>query len=343
MSKIFKTDKPLVFIVGNSRSGTTMMGRIVGKHSEVFTFHELHFFEQLRTVQEQNDFTSESEAEQLAARLFCIQRDGYLNQKNPNRFLSEAKELVAKADAQNSTSASIFKEFLFYESAVNNKVIPCEQTPRNVFYINEILKLYPEAKIINMIRDPRDVLLSQKRKWKRRFLGAHKIPLREAIRSKINYHPIIISKLWNSSIYAADKFADHDQVYSLYFEELLKEPEVKVKEICDFIGISFNQDLLQVPQVGSSMGLDRPEQKGVDPTKTKHWQKGGLSKTEVFLCQQITKSLREKHGYYSTPTQSNPLKLIYSLISLPIQLTLILLVNFNRMRGLKEAIKKRLI
>lgn len=36
-----------IFIVGNSRSGTTMMGRILGNHTDVFTFHELHFFEQL--------------------------------------------------------------------------------------------------------------------------------------------------------------------------------------------------------------------------------------------------------------------------------------------------------
>ena len=33
-----------IFIVGSSRSGTTMMGRILGNHSDVFTFKELHFF-----------------------------------------------------------------------------------------------------------------------------------------------------------------------------------------------------------------------------------------------------------------------------------------------------------
>ena len=33
-----------IFVVGSSRSGTTMMGRILGNHSDVFTFKELHFF-----------------------------------------------------------------------------------------------------------------------------------------------------------------------------------------------------------------------------------------------------------------------------------------------------------
>ena len=37
----------MVFVVGNSRSGTTMMGRILGNHPDVYTFGELHFFGQL--------------------------------------------------------------------------------------------------------------------------------------------------------------------------------------------------------------------------------------------------------------------------------------------------------
>ena len=33
-----------IFVVGSSRSGTTMMGRILGNHKDIFTFNELHFF-----------------------------------------------------------------------------------------------------------------------------------------------------------------------------------------------------------------------------------------------------------------------------------------------------------
>lgn len=37
----------MIFIVGSSRGGTTMMGRILGLNSQVKTFGKLHFFEQL--------------------------------------------------------------------------------------------------------------------------------------------------------------------------------------------------------------------------------------------------------------------------------------------------------
>ncbi len=37
-------DTHQIFVVGSSRSGTTMMGRILDKHPSIFTFRELHFF-----------------------------------------------------------------------------------------------------------------------------------------------------------------------------------------------------------------------------------------------------------------------------------------------------------
>ena len=37
-------DTQQIFVVGSSRSGTTMMGRILAKNPSVFTFRELHFF-----------------------------------------------------------------------------------------------------------------------------------------------------------------------------------------------------------------------------------------------------------------------------------------------------------
>ena len=51
-----------------------------------------------------------------------------------------------------------------------------------------------------MVRDPRDVLLSQKNKWKRKFLGANDIPFFELLRARFNYHPYTISKMWKTAV-----------------------------------------------------------------------------------------------------------------------------------------------
>lgn len=69
-------DSMILFIVGNSRSGTTMLGRILGNHSQVYTFGELHFFEQM--VQE-NTLAVQCSHDKLTAsleRLLTSARDG---------------------------------------------------------------------------------------------------------------------------------------------------------------------------------------------------------------------------------------------------------------------------
>lgn len=336
------TSEGPIFVVGNSRSGTTMMGRVLGRHPTIFTLGEIHFFEQLWSPADEDRVISEAAATRLAAQLLCIQEEGYLNQGKPGRFYGEAQELVSSPRLETSTPAEVFKAFLLGEAVRNGKNIPCDQTPRNVFYIGEILRLYPEARVINMIRDPRDVLLSQKRKWKRRFLGAKNIPLREVLRSWVNYHPITISKLWDASVGAADKHAEDERVHSLRFEDLVADPENVVREVCEFVGVPFDTDLLEVPHVGSSSGLDNPEQRGIRKERTGSWQKGGLSSTEVFLCQKIAGGLMRRHHYTCAAVRPNPLQLGSSLVLFPVKLALALLLNLRRMRNIKEAIKRRL-
>jgi omega-hydroxy-beta-dihydromenaquinone-9 sulfotransferase len=332
----------MIFVVGNSRSGTTMMGRILGAHPSVFTFGELHFFEQMWSPKDGERRLPEFEATELAARLLSVQRQGYLGRREPERFRDEARAMISSMSLEGATAARVFEAFLFHEAAASGGTIPCDQTPRNVFYIGDILGLYPEARVINMVRDPRDVLLSQKRKWKRRFLGARSIPLKEALRSRINYHPITISKLWNSSVSAADRFAGEDRVLSVRFEDLLADPEAEVRRVCEFAGLSFDGRLLEVPQVGSSSGRDRPEQRGIDTNKAGRWQNGGLSPTEVFLCQKVSGTPMKLHGYPRAPVSADPLRLVWSVATLPVKLALALLFNLNRMRNVREAINRRM-
>src|SRR4051812_45606928 len=120
-----------IFVVGNSRSGTTMMGRILGNHSRVFTFHELHFFEQLWDNSDKDKVFARNEALIFFSRLLKIQRVGYLQQENEIDFNSESQTALNTIDFPISP-ADLFKKFLIYEAGKNNKEFPCDQTPRNI-------------------------------------------------------------------------------------------------------------------------------------------------------------------------------------------------------------------
>jgi hypothetical protein len=331
----------LIFVVGNSRSGTTLLGKILGLNPNIFTFEELHFFENLWTSEEQDLVFSEERAEQLAARLLCIQENDYVNQNNFQDFSVEAREIISQVSKNKLNSLEIFKTFLQYVVSKNNKIIPCEQTPRNVFYISEILESYPESRIINMIRDPRDVLLSQKYKWRLRFLGAKNIPYHEAFRSWCNYHPITISKLWNASINAANKFEHHPRFCTVRFEDLVTNPENTMQEICNFVEIDFQKEMLKVSQ-NSSHKKRTQELKGIDPNATGRWKGGGLSDNEIFLCQQIARDNMNIHNYSSLSIKPIILSLYLSYFSFPVKLLLSLMLNLNRTQNIVNAVKRRL-
>ena len=334
----------MIFVVGNSRSGTTMMGRILGKHPDIYTFGELHFFGQLCAP----PFSSElrkANAAKLAAELYCVQQEGYRTHGNPHRFLKEAQVFLNDLTSYPETPALLFSAFLQREATKNGKTIPCDQTPRNVFYIKDILELYPKARIINMIRDPRDVLLSQKRKWKRRFLGGSDMPMKETFRDWINYHPITISHIWRTAVTAADQFIQHERVISIYFEELLAHPETTVKSVCDFAGISYTDTILQVPQVGSSVAEDKPQQLGINPHRAHSWQRETtgreLSSAEIYLNQTITAALMKKHNYNSVSIQPNVASLTLHLLTFPVKLGGAFLFNLDRMKNIRQTLKRR--
>jgi hypothetical protein len=330
---------PFIFVTGNSRSGTKMMGRILHNHPLVHSFPELHFFEQMWSGKDEGKILSAAESEKLAALLLNISREGYFAKRHPQDFIPDAKALLGNEPSL--TGAEVFSHVVLSEAKQNGKEIPCDQTPQNVFYIAEILRLFPGSFILNMVRDPRDVLLSQKRKWKRRFLGGSHATWFETIRAWTNYHPITISRLWNSAMAAREK-VKHRQVMSVKFEQLLATPDQTIESICYFLGIPFSETLKQVPQVGSSSGLDRADTKGINADRAQSWNKGGLNKTEIWFCQQTCARWMKEAGYEAVKCSPNPFSVAFYYLVFPVKLGLAFLLNLHRMKNIVETVRKRL-
>ena len=331
-----------MFVVGNSRSGTTRMGRILGNHPSIFTFGELHFFEQLWSADNKEGILSENEAVKLASRLLCIQRKGYFCECSDKHYRDEAKEIYNLIEKENIISTDVYEIFLSYESLKSGKSIPCEQTPRNVFYIGEILELYPDARIINMVRDPRDVLLSQNRRLRRSSFSRGKVPMKQSVRYWVNYHPVTISKLWNAAISTADKYSENEMVHTLRFEDLVKEPESQIRNTCEFLGLSFDRAMLDIPQVGSSSEPDNPDKRGINKDRVSAWQKEGLNSAEIYLCQGLTKTYMRQYHYAAAQVTPNPLTLLFYAAAFPFKISAAFLLSLKRMKMVKEAIRRRL-
>ncbi len=313
-----------IFIAGSSRSGASMMGHILNRHPHIFTFGELHFFGQLWTKKNDGVALTKKETIHLLSKLLCIKKRSIFAQGHHADFVNQANQILD--DYLNLSSAEVFAVFLRNMAVKNGGQIACEQTPRNVFYLTEILQLYPNAKIINMIRDPRDVLLSQKNKWRRRFLTAGNIPIRETIRTYINYHPITISKFWSSSVQHATRVKS-ERLITVYFEKVLSNPENEVRKLCDFLNITYDDDMLLVPNAGSSAQHDLAKPPGIDKSKMQKWKLGGLNQGEIFLCQKVASKMMGIHGYKKQEFKFPPLSILLYILMFPFKLGLAFFLN----------------
>ena len=329
-----------IFVVGSSRSGTTMMGRILNNHPHVFAFKELHFFGTIWNASS-NQALNRQEQIDLLSRLLSIQVNGLFQRQDLSNFNKKAVALLAEKNICNPLS--IYELFLTTMANENKSTISCEQTPKNIYYLNEILTFFPQAKVINMVRDQRDVLLSQKNKWKRRFLGASNIPLSEAIRSYVNYHPILTSKIWNSSLKYSVKYFDNERVKIVKLEEVLVKPELVVKDICNFLAIDFDQRMLNVPLVGSSTEKDNKHRLLIDSSKKEKWKKGGLNSAEIYLSQLMSRKMMFEFSYRLKKFQLPPILSLFYIITLPVKLILAFLFNIKRMGNMVEVINKRFL
>jgi len=330
-----------IFVVGSGRCGTTMMGRVLNKHKDIFTFEEIHFLGWLCSKDKINSLIDRQDAICLLSKLFAIQQDGIFFKKNPKQF--DKKSEAVLSDVAKLKSIEVYERFLQTITNENGCSITCEQTPKNIFYIQELLSHFPNAKFIHMVRDSRDVLLSQKNKWKRGFLGASKTPLIETIRSYINYHPIISAKFWNSAVLHGNKMEENPRVIKIKFEELLQNPQEKIMELCDFIEISFDKKMLEVPNIGSSTAFDKEDELEIDSAKIEKWKKGGLITAEIYLSQIFTKDRMQANGYELKSFVTPPLFSIFYLIIFPIKVFFTLILNFKRIGSITEFVKQRII
>ncbi|WP_136809830.1 sulfotransferase family protein [Desulfosediminicola flagellatus] len=330
-----------IFIVGNSRSGTTLLARILSKHTQIHILKETHFWASYEKQRKYFSQLKQQEKIHLLNLLLTVENRGINYRNEYHNYSDEAKEIYTRC-AECKTFPSLLAYFFKYAAEKNGKTICGDQTPSHVFNTEDILELFPNAKFINIVRDPRAVLLSQKNKWK----AAKKMgqPISEVVRTFFNYHPITTSVLWKKGI-EAGKQAKSDlppnTIYTVKFEQLLEESESVLQELCNFIEVDIENGMLDVDVAMSSNETDEGK-RGIRREVMNHWRKR-LSDTEIFFSERINGKLAEEEGYQLVHAQTGVFPLFYYSSYFPLHLAMAFLLNMNRVRKPISYISKKLI
>lgn len=285
----------IIFVTGASRSGTTMLNRILGRHSCIYGLQELHFFGDLWTPGIRTNNSSIENLESMAAHLFARQKRGIFDTKPRREDFEKGIRLVSSLDSKEKNPLELFKKFVRTIASEQNKIIASEHTPRNIFYAKALLQILPSALFLNIVRDPRAVMASQKMRWKRRTRGGE-IPWKETFRVWFNYHPFTVCRLWQKAVSTALSLSNHEQFLIVRFEDLIHQPEKETKKICKFIGVPWEKNMLDVPWIGSSHFDDHHNATRLSKDVLIQWQKV-LTKGEITLCEQMNEKLMKLFSY----------------------------------------------
>lgn len=333
-----------VFVVGPSRSGTTLMSRVIAGGTHVHSTTEIHFFERLWDPSGPSGPLERGAAVALAARLVHTQHRGvFYKQGSADDHLAEGERIVDSIDGD-ATPLAVYAAFLRAIAAAKGKTVGCDQTPRNVFYLQEILDAFPDARVVVMVRDPRAVMLSQKNKWRRRSLGESALPRSEVVRSWSNYHPAVTARLWRGAVEAGERAAAQDaRVIVVRFEDLLQDPEAVGRRVAEHVGVEYSAAMLDVPQASSSIASDTGDERGLRVQMAEAWRDhGGLSKSEIAMCERVCGDAMARHGYRTDEHRLGPVAVAGWYGLLVPKLGLAAVMNARQIGNPVTAVRRRL-
>ena len=325
-----------------ARTGTTLVSRCINKGKDAYILNETHLIREYQNqliTDEELSGMGPGKIENVINQFITVQRKGIYRKSEYEEYPEAVSSVMTQlGDISEKTFFFLIKALYRHEAELYGKKRSGDQTPNHVFHIELLLSFFPNSVFINMIRDPRAVVLSQKNKWK---AGVRKgQPLFEIIRTRINYHPITQSILWHRSVLAAlkaiEKFNDK-KIINVHYENFVNNPENQLKGICKFADIEYAPAMVNVSVSMSSHILDNHS--GIDPTLAEKWKKS-LSSTEIFIIELFSKKGARQLGYQLTGLKPNPVALIGYMVLFPIHVFVAFCFNAGRIKNPFSFFKK---
>ncbi|MFQ5691213.1 MAG: sulfotransferase, partial [Gemmatimonadota bacterium] len=174
-----------------------------------------------------------------------------------------------------------------------------EKTPIHVFYVDDIVRSVRDAVFVEVVRDPRDILASKKTRRGRANLESRSRGEGGRIRNlALAYDPILDAVSWKSAVRAGGRAAERysDRFHRLRYEDLLSDPEGCVRNLCAFLKLPFESDMLKIPGKGGAEWEKHQDKIGVDPSRAGRWKRV-LSPWEIAACQSVGGEEMVRHGY----------------------------------------------
>lgn len=318
------SDYKKLFVVGNPRSGTSWLKKTIGQHPSIISVPSesqayLLIYEQFKRLKGLRNWT-------FKKRLQCwkriIKQYGFLpiltgiksndlwsgifynyevckkKEEVGLHFLVEYSELEKRVrdvrllpteDVEKAKQAIglLFDDF-FYKKGGNKEKILLEKTPYHLRYVDVILHQFPEAKVVEIIRDGRDVAVSYMSRAKTKKWADKQ--MKEIIKD------------WKCSIKLGDRFRANeslrDRIHLVRYEQLRRDTKTELKKVFDFAELSYDETLID--RIIEKTDIKNIKKKGEGLQVRKgaigEWR-SRLSETDIALWKELAGDTLVHLGY----------------------------------------------
>lgn len=211
--------KNIIFIVGVGRSGTSLLQSILNAHAEIAFLPETQFF---------RNYVASKQAVTADLTTFKTILKADISFQ---RARIDTDDLLVDFSQDTFTTIEAYKSLLTKYLSRKNKTIVGDKDPRNIDYLPILHQHFPEAKIIHIYRDPRDVVLSKtKAAW-----SAHRPFWLHAI---IGQHQLNRGRKIGKMLYGERFF------FEIKYENLIRQPEQTIQGLCVYLNVEYQSQMM---------------------------------------------------------------------------------------------------
>ncbi len=217
-------------ILGAPRSGTTLLERLLDNHSEIAVCPESDVFTSLYRTSWRGRFVSNWHYHQ-----FMTYLTGWLKEFNDPALLVAQRYWQENKKYQGPVQ-ELLKTLAGQYLAQKQKKIFGEKSPGNNDRVKFICDLFPEIKLVRIIRHPYDVVCSIMKLLEKYVINCSQdeLLLRAASFVKTGAQAWEIRPLSVS------------QNHYLKYEDLIEDTPAVLMEICAFLGLDYEKDMLAI-------------------------------------------------------------------------------------------------